>query len=173
MFYSSEIEVLQLTSASENVCSTNSYSQGIFETQWILKDFDITDVKTSTNIKILGVSQKVFSTLAYGMMVSKQVMVSNDQIHQVGLLKLYSSTYQLINQKQQLRLYQRYSNVLILSLIRLLQVIQYQYMFLLVIVVKRLWKYLISLQLKMEVFILGWCGVELIVSSSVRDGVKS
>ena len=59
-------------------------------TERILKELDVTDVKTSINIKTLNGEQKVSSTLVDGIMVSKQVLITRDQNHWVKLLKLYT-----------------------------------------------------------------------------------
>ena len=68
----------------------DSCSQGTFVTEQILKELDITGVKTSINIKTLNGNQKVSSTLVDGIIVSKQVLSTRDQIHWVKLLKLYT-----------------------------------------------------------------------------------
>ena len=47
-------------------------------TERILKELDITGVKTSINMKTLNDNQKVFSTLVHGIMVSKQVLSARD-----------------------------------------------------------------------------------------------
>ena len=59
----------------------DSCSQDTFVTGWILKEIDVTGVKTSINIKTLNGNQKVSSTLVGGKMVSKQILNPRDQIH--------------------------------------------------------------------------------------------
>lgn len=59
-------------------------------TELILKKLDVTAVKTSINIKTLNGNQKISSTKVYGIMVSKQVLSTRDQIHSVKLPKLYT-----------------------------------------------------------------------------------
>ena len=61
----------------------DSCSQGTFVTERILKELDVTGVKTCINIKIS-------STLVDGIMVSKQVLITRGQNHWVKLLKLYT-----------------------------------------------------------------------------------
>ena len=56
----------------------------------ILKKLDVTGVKTSINIKTLNGNQKVSSGLGDGIMVSKQVLSTRDQIHWVKRPKLYT-----------------------------------------------------------------------------------
>ena len=68
----------------------DSCSQGTFVTERILKELDATGAKTSINIKTLNGNQKVSSTLVDGIIVSKQVLSTRDQIHWVKLLKLYT-----------------------------------------------------------------------------------
>ena len=58
-------------------------------TEWILQELDVTGVKTSINIKTLNGNQKVSSTLVDGIMVSRQVLSTRDQIHWIKLPKLY------------------------------------------------------------------------------------
>ena len=58
-----------------------SCSQGTFVTEQILKELDVTGVKTLINIKTLNGNQKVSSILVDGIMVSKQVLSTRDQIH--------------------------------------------------------------------------------------------
>ena len=70
--------------------SLDSCNQGTFVTERILKELDVTGVKTSINIKTLNGNQKVFSTLVDGIMVSKQVVSTRDQIHWVKRPKLYA-----------------------------------------------------------------------------------
>ena len=59
-------------------------------TEQILKELDVTGVKTLINIKTLNGNQKVSSILVDGIMVSKQVLSTRDQIHWVKLPKLYT-----------------------------------------------------------------------------------
>ena len=59
-------------------------------TERILKELDVTGVKTSVNIKNLNGNQKVSSTLVDGIMESKQVLSTRDQTHWVKLPKLYT-----------------------------------------------------------------------------------
>ena len=59
----------------------DSCSQGTFVTERILKELDVTGVRTSINIKTLNGNQKVSSTLVDGIMISKQVLSTRDQIH--------------------------------------------------------------------------------------------
>ena len=68
----------------------DSCSQGTFLTERILKELDVIGAKTSINIKTLNGNQKVSSTLVDGIMVSKQVLSTRDQIHWVKLPKLYT-----------------------------------------------------------------------------------
>ena len=68
----------------------DSCRQGTFVTEQILKELDVTGVKTSINIKTLNGNQKVSSILVDGIMVSKQVLSTRDQIHWVKLPKLYT-----------------------------------------------------------------------------------
>ena len=68
----------------------DSCSQVTFVTELILKKLDVTAVKTSINIKTLNGNQKISSTKVYGIMVSKQVLSTSDQIHWVKLPKLYT-----------------------------------------------------------------------------------
>ena len=68
----------------------DSCSQVTFVTERILKEFDVTGVKTSINIKTLNGNQKVSSTLVDGIMVTKQVLGARDQINWVKLPKLYT-----------------------------------------------------------------------------------
>ena len=68
----------------------DSCSQGTFVTERILKELDVTGVKTSINIKTLNGKQKVSSTLVDGIMVSTQVLITRDRNHWVKLLKLYT-----------------------------------------------------------------------------------
>ena len=68
----------------------DSCSQGTFVTEQILKELDVTGVKTLINIKTLNGNQKVSSILVDGIMVSKQVLSTRDQIHWVKLPKLYT-----------------------------------------------------------------------------------
>ena len=67
----------------------DSRSQHTFLTEPILKELDVTGVKTLINIKTLNGNQ-VSSTLVDGKMVSKQVLSTRDQIHWVKLSKLYT-----------------------------------------------------------------------------------
>ena len=66
----------------------DSCSQGTFVTERILKELDVTGVKTSISINTLNDNQKVSSTLVDRIMVSKQVLGARDQIHWVKLPKL-------------------------------------------------------------------------------------
>ena len=50
-------------------------------TERILKELDVTGVRTLINIKTLNGNQKVSSTLVDGIMISKQVLSTRDQIH--------------------------------------------------------------------------------------------
>ena len=59
----------------------DSCSQGTFVTERILKELDVTGVRTSININTLNGNQKVSSTLVDGIMISKQVLSTRDQIH--------------------------------------------------------------------------------------------
>ena len=59
-------------------------------TERILEKIDVTGVKTSINIKTLNGDQKVSSGLVDGIMVSKQVLSTRDQIHWVKRPKLYT-----------------------------------------------------------------------------------
>ena len=68
----------------------DSCSQGTFLTELILKKLDVTAVRISINIKALNNNQKVSSTLVDGIMVSKQVLSTRDQIRWVKLPKLYT-----------------------------------------------------------------------------------
>ena len=58
-------------------------------TEWILQELHVTGVKTSININTLNGNQKVSSTLVDGIMVSRQVLSTRDQIHWIKLPKLY------------------------------------------------------------------------------------
>ena len=68
----------------------DSCSQSTFVTERILKELDVTGVRTLINIKTLDGNQKDSSTLVDGIMVSKQVLGARDQIHWVKLPKLYT-----------------------------------------------------------------------------------
>ena len=59
-------------------------------TELILEKLDVAGVKTSINIKTLNGNQKVSSGLVDGIMVSKQVLSTRDQIHWVKRPKLYT-----------------------------------------------------------------------------------
>ena len=75
----------------------DSYSQGTFVTDWILKELDVTLVKTSINIKTVNSNQKVSSTLMNGIMVPKQVSSARNQIHWTKLPKLYTRKQILVD----------------------------------------------------------------------------
>ena len=68
----------------------DSCSHSRFMTEWILKELDVTGGKTLINTNTLNGNQKVSSTLVDGIMVSKQVLSTRDQIHWVKLPKLYT-----------------------------------------------------------------------------------
>ena len=55
----------------------DSCSQDTFVTELILKELDVTGVRTSINIKTLNGNQ-VSSTLVGGIMISKQVLSTRD-----------------------------------------------------------------------------------------------
>ena len=74
----------------KKIALLDTCSQGTFVTERILNELDVTDVKTSINIKTLKGNQRVSSTLVDGIMVSKQVSRTRDQIHWLKLPKLYT-----------------------------------------------------------------------------------
>ena len=88
MCCTSEIKALQLSKV-KTLALLDSCSQGTFVTEWILQELDVTGVKTSININTLNGNQKVSSTLVDGIMVSRQVLSTRDQIHWIKLPKLY------------------------------------------------------------------------------------
>lgn len=55
-----------------------------------MKELHIPGVETSINIKSLNGNQKISSTLADGIMVSKQVMSANNPVHWIKIPKVYS-----------------------------------------------------------------------------------
>ena len=153
----------------------DSCSQDTFVTEQILKELDVTGVKTSINIKTLNGNQKFSSTLVDGIMVSKQVLGARDQIHWVKLPKLYTRKEIPVDPAEVATPLKLKNGInLIVLLARLLQMMQYQLMFLLVQTVQRLWNQLISLQVKMEVLMLWrlfWGGVLWDSMEGVAKGI--
>ena len=78
MCCTSEIKALQLSEVTNALL--DSCSQGTFVTERILKELNVTAVKTSINVKTLKSNQKVSSALVDGIMVLKQVLSTRDQI---------------------------------------------------------------------------------------------
>lgn len=59
-------------------------------TERILKQFDVTGVKNSINIKTLNGNLKLSGKLVHGITISKQTLSAENQIHWIKLPKLYS-----------------------------------------------------------------------------------
>ena len=66
-------------------------------TEWILKELDVTGIKTSINIKALNDNQKIPSLLVDGIMVSKQFLSTRDHIHWIKIPKWYTTKEILVD----------------------------------------------------------------------------